>query len=200
MEETTLIAYEMNGQPLPHFNGFPARIVVPGWTGTYWVKHVTSIKAVTKPESGFWMNSAYSIPLGKFALVSRFTTQDTAANTPITEMVVNSLIASPADGEQVRVGQPVEIAGIAWDAGYGIRRVEVSIDGGNVWQAAELGPDLGRFAFRSWTYQFTPRTPGKLTISARASNAIGQTQAASLIFNPAGYHNNVPRPLTITAA
>ena len=93
----------------------------------------------------------------------------TDANEPITEVVVNSLIASPADGEQVRVGQVVEITGIAWDAGYGIRRVEISADGGNVWQAAELGPDLGRFAFRSWTYQFAPGTPGKHTISARAS-------------------------------
>src|SRR6266536_1495782 len=101
MEETTLIAYEMNGQPLPHFNGFPARIIVPGWTGTYWVKHVTSISAVTKPEGRFWMNSAYRIPLGKFPLVSRFTTQDTATNTPITEMVVNSLITSHGDGARI---------------------------------------------------------------------------------------------------
>ena len=99
MEENTLIAYEMNGQPLPHFNGFPARIVVPGWTGTYWMKHRHSIKAVTKPASGFWMNPAYRIPHGKFPVVARFP-QETAANTPITEMVVNSLITSPADGAQ----------------------------------------------------------------------------------------------------
>ena len=88
MEETTLIAYEMNGQPLPHYNGFPARIIVPGWTGTYWMKHITTINAVTKPESNFWMNPAYRIPLGKFPLVARFTSQDSAVNTPITEMVV----------------------------------------------------------------------------------------------------------------
>src|SRR5262244_4351386 len=93
MEETTLVAYEMNGAPLPHFNGFPARLIVPGWTGTYWMKHITSIAAVTKPESRFWMNPAYRIPLGKFRVVARFTSQETAGNTPITEMVVNSLIA-----------------------------------------------------------------------------------------------------------
>jgi hypothetical protein len=104
------------------------------------------------------------------------------------------------DGEQVRVGQPLEITGVAWDAGYGIRRIEVSVNNGNIWQAANLGPDLGRFAFRTWTYRFTPQAPGKHTISAKASNVIGQTQAESLIFNPAGYHNNVVRPLTITAA
>ena len=104
MDENTLVAYEMNGQPLPHFNGFPARIVVPGWTGTYWMKHVTSITAVTKPESGFWMNPAYRIPLGKFPLVARFTSQDTLVNTPITEMVVNSLITSHAQGASVKAG------------------------------------------------------------------------------------------------
>src|SRR5437016_5298463 len=103
VEDTTLIAYQMNGEPLPHFNGFPARLIVPGWTGTYWMKHVTSIRAATKPESGFWMNAAYRIPLGKFPLVARFTSQDTAANTPITEMVVNSLITSPLDGTNVKV-------------------------------------------------------------------------------------------------
>jgi DMSO/TMAO reductase YedYZ molybdopterin-dependent catalytic subunit len=75
MDESTLIAYEMNGAPLPHLNGFPARIIVPGWTGTYWMKHIVSIQAVTKPFSGFWMNPAYRVPLGKFPLVARFTSQ-----------------------------------------------------------------------------------------------------------------------------
>jgi DMSO/TMAO reductase YedYZ molybdopterin-dependent catalytic subunit len=75
IEETTLVAYEMNGEALPHLNGFPARIVVPGWTGTYWMKHVTAIAAVTKPFDGFWMKTAYRIPLGKFPLVARFIRQ-----------------------------------------------------------------------------------------------------------------------------
>src|SRR5262249_30690207 len=66
LEETTLLAYEMNGVPLPHWNGFPVRLVVPGWTGTYWVKHLTSIEVATKPFDGFWMKSAYRIPVGKF--------------------------------------------------------------------------------------------------------------------------------------
>ena len=79
IDEITLIAYEMNGAPLPHFNGFPARIIVPGWTGTYWMKHVISIKALTKPQGGFWMNPAYRIPIGKFPMVARFITQENAA-------------------------------------------------------------------------------------------------------------------------
>ena len=200
IEETTLVAYEMNGQPLPHFNGFPARIVVPGWTGTYWMKHVTSITAVTKPESGFWMNPAYRIPLGKFPLVARFTTQDTAVNTPITELVVNSLITSHAQGASINVGAPVTVGGIAWDAGYGLRVVETSTDGGKTWASATLGEDLGRFAFRSFTFSFTPKARGKQTVMARATNKIGQTQTTELIHNPAGYHHNVIHSLTFNVA
>src|SRR6266851_5798791 len=102
LEETTLVAYEMNGAPLPHWNGFPVRLVVAGWTGTYWVKHLTSIEVATKPFDGFWMKSAYRIPVGKFPVVARFISQETATNTPITEMVVNSLITSPAEGASVK--------------------------------------------------------------------------------------------------
>jgi DMSO/TMAO reductase YedYZ molybdopterin-dependent catalytic subunit len=75
LEETTLVAYEMNGEPLPHWNGFPARIIVPGWVATYWMKHVTTITAVIKPFDGFWMKTAYRIPVGKFPLVERFISQ-----------------------------------------------------------------------------------------------------------------------------
>ncbi len=196
IEETTLVAYEMNGQPLPHYNGFPARIIVPGWTGTYWMKHVTSIKAMTKPESGFWMNPAYRIPLGKFPIVARFISQETATNTPITEMVVNSLITSHPDGAAVKVGTIV--GGVAWDGGYGIRGVDVSTDGGRSWAQAKLGENLGNFAFRTWTFPLTKR--GTQTVMARASNAIGQTQTETLIANPAGYHHNVMHSVTFKVA
>jgi DMSO/TMAO reductase YedYZ molybdopterin-dependent catalytic subunit len=198
VEDTTLVAYEMNGAPLPHFNGFPARIVVPGWTGVYWMKHVTAIKAVTKPESGFWMNPAYRIPVGKFPLVARFISQENPTSTPITEMVVNSLITSHADGASVKAGQ-VEIGGIAWDGGYGIVRVEISTDSGKTWTAATLGEDLGRFAFRPFSLRVAA-SGGKLEVMARATNKIGQTQTSELIANPAGYHHNVMHRVTLTVA
>jgi hypothetical protein len=151
---------------------------------------------VTKPESNFWMNPAYRIPLGKFPLVARFTTQDSAVNTPITEMVVNSLITSHADGAKVKAG--TSVGGIAWDGGYGIRTVEVSTDGGKTWLEAKLGEDLGRYAFRTWS--FLLKAKGKHTVMARASNAIGQTQTATLIHNPAGYHHNVMHSIALTVA
>jgi DMSO/TMAO reductase YedYZ molybdopterin-dependent catalytic subunit len=194
-DEATLIAYEMNGAPLPHLNGAPARVIVPGWTGTYWMKHIVAIKPVTKPDTNFWMAAAYRIPVGKFPLVARFISQETPANTPITEMVVNSLITSHPDGASVKAGT-VTVGGMAWDGGYGIRTVEMSTDGGRTWKEATLGEDLGRFAFRPFGLAI-PAQRGKLTVTARATNAIGQTQTAALIPNPAGYHHNVMHSVTL---
>jgi DMSO/TMAO reductase YedYZ molybdopterin-dependent catalytic subunit len=197
LDENTLIAYEMNGQALPHWNGFPARLVVPGWTATYWVKHLTSIDALSSPYKGFWMNPAYRIPKGRFPVVDRFVTQDTETTTPITEMVVNSLIVAPAQPAAARPGETVEVRGIAWDGGYGIASVEVSEDSGAVWRTAELAPDPGRFSWRQWRYRFRAERPGKYAIMARAANRAGATQTFDLIFNPAGYHNNVVQRLDI---
>ena len=198
LDENTLIAWEMNGEPLPHFNGFPVRLIVPGWTSTYWMKHLVTVDAVTKPFSGFWVSTAYRIPTGKFPVTQHFLTQMNETSEPITEMVVNSVIASPPPGHKAKAGRPLEVRGVAWDGGYGVRRVEVSIDGGKNWREAALGEDHGRFAFRQWSFRFTPAKPGTVTVMAKASNGVGQTQAEALIFNPAGYHNNVIRPYPIS--
>ncbi len=200
MDETTLVAFAMNGEKLPHWNGFPARIVVPGWTATYWMKHVTSISAISQPYKGFWMNPAYRIPKGKFPVIDRFVSQETDANMPITEMVVNSLITSPDNGKKVRQGEAVTVAGVAWDGGYGIATVEVSEDEGKIWQTAQLGTDLGRYSWRQWSHRFTPARPGRHAVLARATNRAGATQTFELIFNPAGYHNNVVQRVEIEAS
>jgi len=197
LDDNTLIAYAMNGAPLPHYNGFPIRLIVPGWTATYWMKHLDSIEAWTKPFAGFWMKSAYRIPTGKFSIIQHFVSQMTAASEPITEIVVNSMITAPGEGHVMRAAETAEIRGLAWDGGYGISRVEISMDGGAAWQEAELGKDVGRFAFRGFRFPFTPPRAGTYQVMAKASNVLGQTQADKLIFNPAGYHNNVARPLTL---
>ena len=200
LDENTLLAWEMNGEPLPHLNGAPLRLVVPGWTGTYWVKMLTSIDALDKPLVTFWMNPAYRVPKGKFAFSDRFVTQENDASTPITEMVVNSLITNIKDGQRIAVGQDTVVRGVAWDAGYGIRAVDVSPDGGRTWYAAELGQDLGRFSFRTWSYGFRPAKAGEYPVMARATNRQGSTQVADLIFNPPGYHNNVMQRIVLDAA
>jgi len=197
MDENTLIAFEMNGAALPHWNGFPARLIVPGWTGTYWVKHLTNVEIRKTALGSFWMTPAYRIPAGKFK-VDRFPTQETQANQPITDMVVNSLVTSIRDGQHVKRGQPVEIAGIAWDGGRGIRQVEVSTDGGQAWVLSQLGKDLGRFSFRAFSFPTGKLAPGNYVLSSRATNNAGETQVDKLKFNPAGYHNNVPQQIPVT--
>jgi len=200
MDENTLVAYEMNGAPLPHLNGFPARIVVPGWISTYWMKQVSVIRALSQPLTSFWMNTAYRMPKGKFAVVDRFLSQESETSTPITEILVNSLITQPAEGARLPIGKVVNVTGLAWDGGAGVRRIEVSLDGGGSWGTADLGPDMGRFSFRPWRFSFTPATPGHQFIMARASNAQGTTQPSELIFNPPGYHNNVVQKLAVEIA
>jgi hypothetical protein len=143
------------------------------------------------------MNPAYRIPHGKFPLVARFASQDTAVNTPITEMVVNSLITSHTQDASVKAGVPTAIAGIAWDGGYGLQGVEMSTDAGRTWLPTMLGEDLGRFAFRTFSFRLSPKAKGKQTVMARATNKIGQTQPSQLIHNPAGYHHNVIHTLTL---
>jgi hypothetical protein len=162
------------------------------------MKHLVSIRAITRPDDGFWMRGAYRIPNGLFPVVQRFLSQETPANTPITEMVVNSVIASPNEGQQFRMGEMVDVRGVAWDGGYGITRVEISTDAGMSWREATLGPDGGRFGFRGFSYRFAADARGARRIMAKAINRIGQTQVDTLIFNPAGYHNNVVRPTTVT--
>ncbi len=199
MDENTILAYEMNGAPLPPLNGFPVRLIVPGWTATYWMKHVTSIDVVPKPYDGFWMKSAYRIPLGKFAILDRFISQETPQNTPITEMVVNSVITTPADGATVQ-GAGLTVKGVAWDGGYGIASVDVSIDGGKSWHPTVLGPDAGRYSFRQWSLAVPDAKRGALTVMARASNKAGQAQVAEPIANPAGYHHNAMHRVSVTVA
>jgi sulfite dehydrogenase len=198
VDENTIVAYEMNGEPLPHFNGFPARLIVPGWTATYWMKAITNIRPLNKPEDGFWMKTAYRIPARLFPSTERFTTQEAAANTPITEIMVNSLITSHATGERIKPGA-VTIKGIAWDSGRGISDVDVSTDDGKTWMRATLGKDLGRFSFREWSFSATAHA-GKLVVLARATNASGQTQVAKALFNPAGYHHNVVHRIELDVA
>jgi DMSO/TMAO reductase YedYZ molybdopterin-dependent catalytic subunit len=190
LDPDTLLAFEMNGKPLPKWNGFPARIVAPGWTATYWVKAVTDITVSNTAFDGFWMKTAYRVPKGMFG-ASGFESQDTEQNSPITSIKVNSLIVDPAPGSALRVGHRMEIFGIAWDGGSGIAKVEVSLDDGKAWREARLERDLGRYSWRQWRFGLEPKAAGTLTVLARAVARDGSAQVEHLVHNPAGYHHNV---------
>lgn len=194
LDEHTLLAYEMNGKPLPMHNGFPVRLIVPGWAGTYWMKQITDITVLPSAYDGFWMKSAYRIPTGKFPGLVRFQSQEAfnASNTPITELVVNSLITSLQDGQPIPYGESLTVRGVAWDGGHGIAKVEVSIDGGHNWRPAGMGKEYGSYSWRQWHFPFKPTRRGQYDIAVRAISKKGETQSPVLIWNPAGYHNNVP--------
>ena len=191
LDEDTIIAFEMNGEPLPHWNGYPARLVVPGWTATYWVKHLVSIRVGLKPYEGFWMSTAYRVPKGAFLATREFSSQTGEANTPVTELVVNSLLTNVKDHDEFPLHRQIEVKGIAWDGGHGIQKVEVSKDDGRSWTPADLGGDHGRYSWRPWTFRFTPLEKGNHVLLAKATNRNGDTQGSKLILNPAGYHHNL---------
>ena len=190
LDPDTLLAFEMTGAPLSAWNGFPARIVAPGWTATYWIKAVVDLTVTDRAFDGFWMKTAYRVPKGMFG-ASGFESQDTEQNSPITSIKVNTLIVGPAPGAMLVAGRHAEVMGIAWDGGSGIRRVEVSLDGGASWREAKLGRELGRYSWRQWRYDFKPKAAGMVTVLARAVARDGATQPEALVHNPAGYHHNV---------
>jgi sulfite dehydrogenase len=184
-----LVAYQMNGAPLPMLNGYPARLIVPGWYATYWVKHLSDIEVIDHVFEKFWMKPGYRIPDNACGCVSPGTTP--VRTVPINRMTVRSFIAPPASGARLATGRPVTLKGIAFDGGYGIREVHVSVDDGATWHRARLGADLGRYSFREWTSTWTPSQPGRVRVMVRAFNAIGESQGQEPLWNPAGYLRNV---------
>jgi sulfite dehydrogenase (cytochrome) subunit A len=192
-----LVATEMNGQPLPMLNGFPARLVVPGWYATYWVKNLTAITVLDKPFEGFWMKTAYRIPDTACGCIAPGTAPKHTV--PITRMTVRSFIIAPTDGARIPAGSPATLKGIAFDSGSGIREVDVSDDGGATWRRTQLGPDLGRYSFREWSTTWQPLRPGAYRLLARAFNGIGESQGAEPLWSPAGYLRNVIEHVDVQA-
>ena len=191
-----MIAYEMNGEPLPMLNGFPLRLVVPGWYATYWVKALSSIAVLDQPLKTFWMDKAYRIPNNADA--DEDPQHLSATTVPITQMPVHSIFVRPEPEEQLRTGQSYEIAGVATDGGSGIRRVEVSKDGGQSWSDATLGADFGKYSWRRWQAVWTPPAKGTYRLMVRATSNAGETQPTAQ-WNRSGYQRDVVEHLDVVA-
>jgi DMSO/TMAO reductase YedYZ molybdopterin-dependent catalytic subunit len=192
-----MIAYAMNGADLPFLNGYPARLVVPGYYGTYWIKHLHDVAVVDNVYDGFWMKSAYRIPANDCACVAPG--KAPAATVPIARFNVRSFVTNLSEGARVKAGEDVVVKGIAFDGGHGITDVAVSADGGRTWTGAMLGEDLGKYSFREW--RATLRFPqGQHQVKVRAVNRIGQSQPLEPLWNPAGYMRNVVETVRIEAA
>lgn len=196
MDASTLLAYEMNNRPLPLLNGYPLRLVVPGWSATYWMKHVTGLELRTSRFDGFWMTTEYRVPRGLFPVERGFVSQETANTSPITDNVLNCIITNLRDGDAVKLSG-LELRGLAWGGASGVQSVSVSLDDGIRWRSATLGPDLGRYAFRAWRFAVTGVRAGKLSLLVRATSNDGQTQGERIRSNPGGYNHNTQRKITL---
>jgi DMSO/TMAO reductase YedYZ molybdopterin-dependent catalytic subunit len=192
-----MLAYEMNGEALPVPNGFPLRLVVPGYYGTYWIKHLNQITVLDEPVDGFWMRVAYRIPDNPCACVQPGAAPP--ATVPINRLTIRSFITNLTDGTAVPANRPLPLKGIAFDSGYGISRVSVSTNGGTSWTDAVLGTDLGKYSFREWRLT-TSLGAGSHELKVRATNHRGETQPETPSWNPAGYMRNVIETVRVTAA
>ena len=191
-----MLAYGMNGEDLPVLNGFPLRLVVPGYYGTYWVKHLNEINVIDDVFDGYWMKSAYRIPDTPCGCVEPGTAPK--ATIPINRFTVRSFITNLSDGAKLRPGGTT-LKGIAFDGGKGIKEVAVSIDGGKTWTPAKLGKDLGKYSFREWKLP-VKLAAGAYELKVRATNNAGDTQPMEPTWNPPGYLRNVVETVRVTAA
>jgi DMSO/TMAO reductase YedYZ molybdopterin-dependent catalytic subunit len=182
----TLLAYEMNGAPLPALHGFPLRVVAPGWAGDSWVKWVTRIRVLDREADTFWMKTAYRHP-GR--PVPPGVAVDPAEMRPVTSLAVKSVIAAPVSGFETGL-EPVRVRGAAWSESP-VTQVEVSTDRGRTWLPATLGKEQSRYAWRLWEMSWTPKQPGHYLLMARARDASGASQPLEPEWNPSGYGWNV---------
>jgi len=192
-----MLAYTMNGENLPMLNGFPLRLVVPGYYGTYWVKHLNEITVIDNVYDNFWMKTAYRIPDNDCNCVEPGTAPK--ATIPINRFTVRSFVTNLRDGAKVKAGAETRLKGIAFDGGKGIKEVAVSIDGGKSWLPTKLGKDLGNYSFREW-HTAVKLPAGTHDIKVRATSNDGKTQPMEAKWNPAGYLRNVVETVHVTAA
>ena len=193
-----MLAYQMNGAQLPLLNGFPLRLIVPGWYSTYWVKALNDVQVLDAPDDNYWMKTAYRIPDTPHASVkpgeSGFKT------VPINRMLPRSFFTNVTNKTSVKPGAPVPVRGIAFGGDCGVSQVELSADGGQSWQKTVLGQDEGPYSFRQWSAQIAAPQSGTLALEARCTNTKGEVQPAEPNWNGGGFMRNVIESIRLTVA
>ncbi|NNM75877.1 molybdopterin-dependent oxidoreductase [Sphingomonas sp. ID1715] len=193
-----MIAWAQNGEPLPWLNGYPLRLIVPGWFSTYWVKMLSDIEVLDKTDDNYWMAKAYRVPDTPYGNVAPGA--QGFATKPISAMPPRSWITSHADGTKVAAGRPLDLRGIALGGDQGVAKVEVSTDAGASWRDARLGADEGRYSFRRFDLQLPSPAAGPITILTRCTNSAGVAQPMTPNWNHSGYLRNVVEATQLVAA
>ena len=191
-----MIAFQMNGEQIPLLNGFPARLIVPGWYSTYWVKMLNDIEVLDHPDDGYWMAKAYKIPDTPNANILPGTKDFPAV--PINRMVPRSWITTYSDGSRWSYAPDLPVGGIAMGGDAGVARVEISADHGRSWHPTRLGPDAGRYSFRRFDATVRVPRPGVVTLMTRCTNSNGVTQPITPNWNPGGFMRGCVEITTLT--
>jgi len=192
-----MIAYAMNGERLPLLNGYPLRMVVPGWYATYWVKMLSDVTVLDKPDDNYWMAKAYLIPDTPFADISPG--QKGVRTVPINRMVPRSFFSNIQDGAVLKTGQTTTVRGIAFGGDAGLKEVLFSSDAGSSWQPVRLGADHGKYGFRQWEAPWRPSSQGPHKLMVKASNTAGIAQPDHANWNGGGYMRNVIESVSVQA-
>ena len=183
-----VVAYLMNGEPLPLLNGFPIRLVVPGYFATYWTKCLTWIRVLATPDENFWMKTGYRVPNTPGGNTTPDDVKSGNVETlPIGRFPIRSFLVSPDGLSKLVAGMPIALRGIAF-SGFGrIVRVEISDDDGKNWTPAKLSEDYGPYAFRGWDFPWTPKAAGQYSLAVRATDDKNNVQPDQPLWNPGGY-------------
>jgi DMSO/TMAO reductase YedYZ molybdopterin-dependent catalytic subunit len=192
-----MIAYAMNDEQLPLLNGFPLRLIVPGWYSTYWIKMLSDIEVLDKPDDNYWMAVAYTIPDTPHANIAPG--QSGVKMVPINRMVPRSFFTNIADGASFAAGARVPVRGIAFGGDTGVAKVELSSDGGKSWQLAKLGDDFGKYGFRRWQTDLALADKGDHALMVRCTNSSGDVQPDTSNWNGSGFMRNVVETVQVKA-
>ena len=183
--EGAIVAWEMNGERLPPIHGAPARLVVPGWAGDHWMKWLARLSPQVNERTGYFMDEEYRYPVrpGEPGVAI-----DPRQMRPITELFVKSMITEPP--ARAGVGVPETLRGFALSGAPDVAKVELSEDDGATWTAADLDPRHDPYAWRLWSFRWTPRRAGRTRLSARATDSRGSVQPRDAVWNPGGFLHN----------
>ena len=198
LDGEVMLAWQMNGADLPMLNGYPLRLVVPGYYGTYWVKHLSDI-TVTRQGVRWLLDERRLSHPGQ--PVRLYRTRHGADQDRADQPLQRALLHHQSDRRRAasQAGRQTVVRGIAFDGGYGVNEVAFSADGGKNWQAAQLGKDLGRYSFREWSVGLHAAAQGRATTAGARRQPDRPEPAAGALWNPPGYMRNVVESTRIVA-